>query len=343
MEIDGCLDEEDNNVRGQSGGGQIPEVIDSVFDLKLKIPKNQCVYLNDVCFWAPSLLWLWRTTGVAIHPHDASFCVTDDVKRSVKKAAINSVSQPSSTSSVQRKKIIRFLLFGEHRMREMDPKDDLEILSADIADIISDTVSPDPSLTESFSLCHFYSDQLGRISEILFSRCLLSDDLISPELAFCELSQSWLWLFDALWNFLVLRNPSMSVEAVLKISSYAINISENDHTIYHPICIVTLFRHLLFIEEFVHRRAIGFPDSVKWYCDSYCYSPSQVKRMKCVRGLEELPLGRRSALYIKHASPAGQLELIDFYYSNIPLFSKHRTKKFPFRRDLQSSSGIVVL
>lgn len=306
------------------------EMIDSLFALKLRnVPVSQIVEFDSHTFWAPSLLWLWRTLGALIHPINPNYTFKDSDTKLIIDAVVQSMECPHS--SVERRDIIRFLVYGDQRLAEYEIGDqndpiDMACFTADLTDSINDLMIPSVLERESFSFNHCIAAQIDRVTEILLSRCLIGEDLKTPEETLVALSRSWLWLYDAMWNMLLCRNPSLAAQTIDKILPTINDISAQENAIYHPVYIVPIMRHFLFLEELVFRRIIGLPDALSWCCEEYCYPPSQYRSLKSLRGPNDLPLGKRSMMFLKTHKNDAESQL-EFYSLQLPLFSRARVRK----------------
>jgi hypothetical protein len=288
---------------------------DPVLGVPLKgVASEELVELQSPCVlaWAPALVFLWQANARSAHPvtmQPLEPAEEEAVLRAALKASSGSTAGPP-----------HFLLF---RMVATSPApaEKEAALRAHLASLLVQR----PAIA-SCRLPTLLADQLESIREAILHECSL-DAVQEVQRSVQSLSMTWLWLYDALWGQLVRLDAPLALSRMLHGAVPAFREALAQAWGYHPLVLAPIVRHMMFLEEYVCRAALGSLDTAgPWRYESFAatlYRPVPHARGQHRTGFAEWPLGVRSEVFVVPTCSANLMAYVEAQLEESPLVDAH--------------------
>lgn len=263
------------------------------------IPAEEAVAIHnpDMRVWAPAVVWYWLVIGQTLHPTSEQPLPPSEVQALIRAAARACNGSPAGPA--------RFLVCGD-----ADAKCPTE------ASIRSALAAQRPAPAR---LTNVYAERLDSIKDILLSECSLDCVRNAPQ-ALQRLSVTWLWLYDSLWGQLVRLDPALAVQCMLTSALPAFLEAKTNSYAYHPVALLPLLRHFVYLEEYVCRSALGASEEGPWRYE--------VDAQPCARathiGFAQWPLGSRSVIMPPPPNTPQYIDVCQTQLEALPLVEAHR-------------------
>ena len=273
--------------------------LDPVLGLELQgVEPDELASVGGLQVWAPALVWLWTSLGRCAHPESLEAvpeAEIDAVARAAIKACGGSVTGPA--------RFLCFLGVGEVHT-EAELRQALRGLRAAPAQ----------------RLAAVLADKLDGIKDLILSHCTL-DAVHDAQTSLQTLCISWLWLYDALWGQLVRLDAPLALSRMLHTALPAFRDALQQSWWFHPLVLAPLTRHVLFLEEYVCRAALGtLQEAGPWRYERFgeaLYAPGLGRGQRA--GFAAWPLGPRSQVCVVQHCSANELAYLETQLERSPL------------------------
>jgi hypothetical protein len=280
------------------------ELRDPVLGVQLDcVPMEEVVTLQlpAVRVWAPATVWYWLVLGQARHPVSQQCLKTAEVDAVIRAAVRSCSGSPAGPA--------RFLLCGE-----LDAACPTE-------SSVRARFKDEPPCVPIPCMAAILAEKLESIQDLVLNECSL-DAVRNAHQSLQKLSVTWLWLYDSLWGQLVRLDPALAVQCMLTSALPAFREAMNNSFAYHPVALLPVLRHFVFLEEYVCRAALGASDEGAWRYEAIVQPTGSARPI----GFAQWPLGSRSAIMPPRPSNP---QYIDFCQVQLEAISLVRADQVP--------------
>lgn len=227
---------------------------DAKGDANMDANADAPVDAHVVC-WAPALVWLWKTENRVIHPHSGAPVSATELRAVAIAASVATLENATGPASF-------LATLDENKQGKPIREEEIFKMCCELETAGNRTVAPTrqlkDALLQGIACAHAY----------MMDACLLQN-VGDPIAAIHTLSKTWVWMYDAIVGKLVSLCPTQALDVIIGPSGHMQDYerikSTDDMYSYNPIVLLPLLRHVVFLEEFVSRSALGtLNDDIPW-------------------------------------------------------------------------------
>jgi hypothetical protein len=212
--------------------------------------------VGEIVCWAPALVWMWKTENKVVYPHSGAPVKECDMRAAAKAASLATIDNSVGPASF-------LTTLDGHKQGKPLAEEEIFAMCSEIAvstkndSLISQRVLKD-ALLQGIACAHAY----------IVDACLLQN-VGEPIAAIHSLSKTWVWVYDAIIGKLISLCPAQALDVVIGPSGHIYDFvcvkSSEELYSYNPMVLLPVLRHVVFVEEFVCRSALGtLSDDAPW-------------------------------------------------------------------------------
>jgi hypothetical protein len=211
------------------------------------VDANVNAHATEVVCWAPALVWLWKTENRVMHPHSGAPVSASELRAVAIAASAATLENATGPASF-------LATLDENKQGKPIREEEIFTMCSELETLENRTVAPmrqlKDALLQGMACAHAY----------MVDACLLQN-VGDPIAAIHSLSKTWVWMYDAIVGKLISLCPTQALDVIIGPSGHMQDYerikSTDDMYSYNPIVLLPLLRHVVFLEEFVSRSALG--------------------------------------------------------------------------------------